>query len=334
LVLLALMAIVAYVSATTVAEYQKLVPLPSNIKTQSGYTYLKSSTMTSLYGTPCPLEAECQPVTLKSLQIVTKTIGKFKVTGMSKAVDCLSRALTKVQSQKPDLYNALGSSGMLCCRAIRGSTTTYSNHAWGAAIDFNIGGVLDPRGDGKTQQGLLDLYPYMHNEGFYWAGGYSGSSEDAMHFEIADEVMRSWGGASGSSSSSSSSSSSTTGNPNSYVCATANVNIRSGACTSYSIITTAPTGAVLLVTGNGGSGCGYTWTKVSYNGKSGYVASTFVTSCASGQADPGTYSNDTLAEEPFDDFDYEAVAGSPAVALEFNLFVVLASIFMAIVVMF
>jgi hypothetical protein len=264
------------------------------------------------------------------LQIVTKTIGKFKVTGMSKAVDCLARALTKVQSQKPDLYNALGSSGMLCCRAIRGSTTTYSNHAWGAAIDFNIGGVLDPRGDGKTQQGLLDLYPYMHNEGFYWAAGYSGSSEDAMHFEIADEVMKSWG-AGGSSSSSSSS---TSGNPNTYVCATANVNIRSGACTSYSILTTVPTGGVMLYLGSGGSGCGYTWSKVSYGGKTGYAVTSYTTTCASGQADPGEYSNDTVVAEPFDDFDYEAAAGNFGVAVEFNLLVILFSVFSAIVLVF
>ncbi len=60
------------------------------------------------------------------------------------------------------------SSGMLCCRAIRGSTTTFSNHAWGAAVDFNIGGVLDPRGDGKCQKGLLDLFPFMQQQGFYW----------------------------------------------------------------------------------------------------------------------------------------------------------------------
>jgi hypothetical protein len=293
LALLALFAIGAYAQSTS--YYQELVTLPSNIRTQGSYTYLKSSTMINMWGEPCPLTTDCTSVTNTKLkaQIVTRTIGKFRVTGMSRALDALERALNKVQSEEPSLYAALGNSGMLCCRAIRGSSTSWSNHSWGAAIDFNIGGTLDPRGDNKAQRGLHTLYPYMHAQGFYWAAGYSGSSEDAMHYEIANEVMLTWG-TSGSGGGTSRSD---------YVCITASsVNIRSGACTSYSKIGSAGYGEALeLVTSTQSSGCGYNWYKIRDGSTVGYIAANYATPCT-----PAFQSSDNeTIEDSFDDFDYE-----------------------------
>jgi len=270
--------------------------LPSNIKTQGSYTYLKSSTMLNMWGEPCAKTEDCSSVTSSSLktQIATRTIGKFKVTGMSRALDALERAITNVQTEKPDLYNALGNSGMLCCRLIRGSSSSYSNHAWGAAIDFNIGGDLDPRGDNKAQQGLHDMYPYMHAQGFYWAAGYSGSSEDAMHFEIANEVMLTWGTSGGSSSSSN------------YVCVTASgLNIRSAACDTSTVLTTAPYGTKLeRLDSTTYRTCGsLNWYKVRYGSTVGYASSTYLTTSCSSFQDSGDSGNYT---DSFDNFDYEA----------------------------
>mmetsp|Transcript_26739 Transcript_26739/g.37636 ORF Transcript_26739/g.37636 Transcript_26739/m.37636 type:complete len:333 (-) Transcript_26739:79-1077(-) len=301
LALVALLAFGAYAQST--AYYQELVDLPSNIRYQGSYSYLKSSTMLNMWGEPCPLTTDCTTVTNTKLkaQIVTRTIGKFRVTGMSRALDALERALNKVQYYEPSLYAVLGNSGMLCCRAIRGSSSSWSNHSWGAAIDFNIGGQLDPRGDGAAQRGLHELYPYMHAEGFYWAAGYSGSSEDAMHFEIANEVMLTWGS---SGSSSGTSGTSGGGSSVSYVCVNANsVNVRSGPCTTYSKIGSVSYGDVVeLLSSSTPSGCGYYWYKIRDGSTVGYIATNYAYSCT-----PRFQSSDNeTIEDSFDNFDYEA----------------------------
>ncbi|KAL1914236.1 uncharacterized protein VTP21DRAFT_9659 [Calcarisporiella thermophila] len=175
-------------------DYGRLVPLPGNLKVQNGLTYCPSNVITSILGTPCPLKKECSAVTNPKVKklLTTGKVGHISLHGLKPAVEGAVRALTKVQREKPNLFKALGSSGMLCCRLIRGSKTKHSNHSWGTAIDFNIKGKLDPRGDGKTQQGMLELYPYFNKEGFYWGGGFSGSSEDSMHFEVAEQTLRRW----------------------------------------------------------------------------------------------------------------------------------------------
>ncbi|MBD0362843.1 MAG: M15 family metallopeptidase, partial [Coleofasciculus sp. C3-bin4] len=93
--------------------------------------------------------------------------------------------------EKPALYNQLGTAGMLCVRKVRGGSD-FSNHSWGTAIDIKINGRLDVVGDGRTQLGLKELYPYFYNEGFYWGAGYSGSREDSMHFEASRELVERW----------------------------------------------------------------------------------------------------------------------------------------------
>ncbi|KAL1923854.1 uncharacterized protein VTP21DRAFT_8834 [Calcarisporiella thermophila] len=175
-------------------DYSKLVPLPGNLGVQNGLTYCPPNIITSILGTPCTLKPDCSPVTNPKVKrlLVTGKVGHITLYGLKPAIEAAVRALVNVQKEKPDLFKALGYSGMLCCRLIRGSSTSPSNHSWGTAIDFNINGKLDPRGDGKTQQGMLELYPYFNKEGFYWGGGFSSASEDSMHFEVAEQTLRRW----------------------------------------------------------------------------------------------------------------------------------------------
>jgi len=88
-----------------------------------------------------------------------------------------------------------------------------------------------------------------------------------------------------------------------YVCVTGStVNIRAGACTSYSVLTTASYGDALeLVTSTQSSGCGYNWYKVRDGSIVGYVSASYAQPCTPAFQGP---LNDTY-DDSFDDFDYE-----------------------------
>ncbi len=72
--------------------------------------------------------------------------------------------------------------GGYCSRAIRGSTTSPSNHSWGLAIDINSD--RNPMVAGKL---ITDMPAPMvlawKSLGFGWGGDYK-SRKDAMHFEF------------------------------------------------------------------------------------------------------------------------------------------------------
>ena len=119
---------------------------------------------------------------------MTASVGPFRVTGLDIAVQSLARVMDSVRRHDPEVYAQLGTAGMLCCRFVRGSKTVLSNHSWGTAVDLTFGGEVDPRGDGKCQLGLLRVYRFFHQEGWYWGAGFP--REDAMHFELADETVR------------------------------------------------------------------------------------------------------------------------------------------------
>ena len=89
------------------------------------------------------------------------------------------------------LYAVLTTAGMTCCRAVRGSTTNYSNHSWGTAIDMSIKGVLTPLGSTTVQEGIAEAAPFFLAERFFWGAGYS-SRKDAMHFEASHELIQDW----------------------------------------------------------------------------------------------------------------------------------------------
>jgi hypothetical protein len=67
------------------------------------------------------------------------------------------------------------------CRKIRGSST-WSNHAWGLAVDLNA-----PENPMGPRNGRIRRYPaaiaLWKNYGFRWGGDYSGRADD-MHFEF------------------------------------------------------------------------------------------------------------------------------------------------------
>lgn len=176
-------------AATSSASFTSLVPVPAWASNQAPWTYGQTSTLLNYFGAPCVVGAStCSPITASSLDglLVPVRVGPLTgfptcLTGMNPAVRQLKSAFAATRDANPALYRALGTAGMLCCRYI-GGTTTFSNHAWGSAIDIKIGGQLDPYDDGTVQQGLVDLYPYMHAAGFFW--GASWSKEDGMHFEV------------------------------------------------------------------------------------------------------------------------------------------------------
>ncbi len=174
-----------------------LVPIPADIN--PGFTFCRQTTMLNTLGRPCTLSADCTQVTnerVLNLLVETEDVGPFRVSGLGPAVEALKRIFAEVQAQEPALFAALGTAGMLCCRRVRttdGSISpNFSNHSWGTAVDIKIDGQLDPRNDGQALRGLLMLHPFFNREGFFWGAGFGGTSEDSMHFEASDELVRDW----------------------------------------------------------------------------------------------------------------------------------------------
>ena len=169
------------------------VPKPAGDSINTGLSPLHVATVLALFGPPrAELTDEDQPITNPLLKgfMVTASVGPFRVTGNRIAVQALSEILRDVDAARPDLYQALGSDGMICCRRVRGSKSTPSNHAYGFAIDITVSRQHDVRGDGKVLRGLLDLYHYFHQHGWYWGAGFP--TEDGMHFEPSDELVMKW----------------------------------------------------------------------------------------------------------------------------------------------
>jgi hypothetical protein len=167
--------------------------MPDPQSVNGGKTSCPTSFLLRKFGHPrANYGQDCRPPTVNAwkARIITKDVGPFKVTGHRKAVALLEVAMAQLKREKPEVYAALGTAGMLCCRYVRGSTSVISNHSLGLAIDFTVNGILDPRGDDKVQLGLLDLYSVMKHHGFYW--GVEFGTEDAMHFEVCSEVVMQW----------------------------------------------------------------------------------------------------------------------------------------------
>lgn len=133
---------------------------------------------------------DCGPMTNKKLaaRMVTDSVGPFRVTGFDLAVRSLKEVFADITKAYPDMK--LSSAGMLCCRYVRGSTSSLSNHSWGTAIDLKVDGVLDERGDGKVQSGLTLIAPIFNKHGWFWGAHFS--TEDGMHFEISVQKLDKW----------------------------------------------------------------------------------------------------------------------------------------------
>lgn len=168
-----------------------LIPIPRDINI--GLSPLSNKMMLNKYGNPRNSYSEdCQPITNKVIlpHIIRKNVGPFNVTGYDKAVYSLEDILSKIKTDVPDVYKVLGTAGMLCCRYVRGSTTSISNHSWGFAIDLMINSKLDERGNKKVQLGLALIHKIFNDNGWFWGAGFT--TEDAMHFECSSQLVNSW----------------------------------------------------------------------------------------------------------------------------------------------
>ena len=166
-----------------------LIPIPGGIN--AGLNAARQVTMKALLGTPRGnFTSDCQPVTNPILRSLVRTadVGPFRVTGLAPAVDSLREVMAEIRTIEPEVFAGLGSSGMLCARLVRGSAVSISNHGWGTAIDLNLNGMLDQRGNGMVQIGLAHIAPIFNRHGWYWGAGFP--TEDAMHFELSDQTIR------------------------------------------------------------------------------------------------------------------------------------------------
>jgi hypothetical protein len=170
----------------------KLVAVPASINV--GVVNAKQATMLGLLGNPRGNYDEvCREVTNEGLKghIEIASVGPFRVQGLRPAVVSLREIMAEVAVTQPDVHAALGSAGMLCARLVRNTTTgAISNHSWGSAIDLTIDGNLDTRGDNLVQEGLTRIAPIFNRHGWFWGAGFG--TEDAMHFEVGDGLIRTW----------------------------------------------------------------------------------------------------------------------------------------------
>ncbi len=155
----------------------------------------RNSTMLALIGNPRgSYSQDCQFPTNPAVAqlVVHEDVGPFKVRGLKPAVDSLREVLSEVAREEPGIAGSLGNMGMLCCRFVRGSTSSISNHSWGTAIDLTIDGKLDVRGDSRAQRGLLRIHPIFNRHSWFWGAAFG--TEDSMHFEVSDQLIRTWAG--------------------------------------------------------------------------------------------------------------------------------------------
>lgn len=178
-------------------NFSQLVPIPASIN--PGVTAARHQTMMNILGAPGALTDDCSDVTNERVKrlLVTANVGPFRVTGLRPAIEALKRIFAQVRNDEPALFASLGTAGMLCCRRVRPVpggpvSTNFSNHSWGTAIDIEIDGKLDPRGDGQAMLGLVMLHKFFNAERFFWGSGFGGRFEDGMHFEASDELVRDW----------------------------------------------------------------------------------------------------------------------------------------------
>lgn len=166
------------------------VPVPKEVN--RGLLAATSGMMVTLLGRPRKsFTTECQPITNPAFRkrVITDSIGPFRVTGFDLAVrDLKTLIFPEIVQKYPKLK--LSSAGMLCCRLVRGSNTSISNHSWGTAIDLMIDGDLDDYGDGKVQYGLTLIAPIFNKHGWYWGAHFR--KEDGMHFDVSYTKLKKW----------------------------------------------------------------------------------------------------------------------------------------------
>lgn len=153
----------------------------------------RNATMLAAMGNPRgSYGAACEPPTNPGFRALVETadLGPFRATGVRPALKALRAIMDDIANEKPAVHRAMGTVGMLCCRLVRGSSSSISNHAWGTAIDLTLEGDLDRRGDGLAQAGLFEIHPIFNRHGWFWGAAFP--VEDSMHFEASDQLIRRW----------------------------------------------------------------------------------------------------------------------------------------------
>ncbi len=170
---------------------QDLIPIPAKELMNKGLSAARESTMLRVLGKPGALSRDCSDPTgpFKKRIKFGVNVGPFKVSGLDYAVESLKQLFDQVKQEKPDVYNAVKTEGVLCVRARRTNPARYSNHSWGTAIDIYFGRKTVAQGVQQTQRGVYLLFPYFNNHGWYWGAEFSGDSVDSMHFELAEETI-------------------------------------------------------------------------------------------------------------------------------------------------
>lgn len=167
------------------------VPVPPKGSFNTGLHAAKQKTMLELFGKPGELTKNCSPVSGPiARSIVMRDVGPFRVSGHIEAVASLAGIFENVLAHDPEVYREVKTAGMLCCRAVRGSTKNYSNHSWGTAIDLYFGSAVVPQGKSETQAGILRLRPFFQQAKWFWGAGFP--RVDAMHFEVSEELLWEW----------------------------------------------------------------------------------------------------------------------------------------------
>lgn len=170
-----------------------LVQKPAKSSINAGLRSPSNKYMASTFGNPRDSYSQkCQPVTNPTLKVHMRTdsVGPFRVTGYARAVESLAAVMEDIRRECPDVYPYLGSAGMLCCRHQRKRTDAISNHSWGTAIDLTLKGELDNPGDNLVQYGLTLIAPIFHRHQWYWGAAFG--TEDAMHFEVSQNLIEKW----------------------------------------------------------------------------------------------------------------------------------------------
>lgn len=167
-----------------------VIPIPPTNTFNQGLHSASEAVMLKIFGVPGAKTKNCSPVTGSFKQhIVTSNVGPFRVSGLDTAVASLKAVLDEADQQIPNVVSVLKTAGMLCVRLKRGSNTSFSNHSWGTAVDLYFDADVMPMGTPKTYYGCLQLAPFFNKHGWYWGAGFSGSSVDSMHFELAQETI-------------------------------------------------------------------------------------------------------------------------------------------------
>jgi hypothetical protein len=185
-------AVVVAAAAPTQTSPETLVDIPPRNTFNHNLTSASEATMLEIFGVPGAKTQDCSPASGPFLRRIVSRfdVGPFKVTGLDLAVKLLKAAFDEAEQQIPNVVAAVKNDGMLCVRHKRMNANSFSNHSWGTAIDLFFGTAAVPQGSNKTARGCLQLAPFFNKHGLYWGAGFTGSSVDSMHFELAEETIR------------------------------------------------------------------------------------------------------------------------------------------------